>query len=250
MKKILIIAFPFLTFLLITSNALQAQTSGDLIISKVTLADTLIANQTDSLSFVVKNKSLIGVDTFFNHTLYYNIYIDTAINTPFSYNLIPVISDSFVMQSNLLLPNDSFTVYRTLTISSGLSYAMRNKDNEVIIWPSKTFTDNNYSNNFYRKIFYFKDFTGVASVDNKQIKILIQPNPTQEKLVVNCDEQTNSQQYKITILKIDGCKVFSTSFTGNSFQVNLQQIGVVEKGIYLLKLENEGRNKTMKFVVE
>jgi hypothetical protein len=146
----------------------------------------------------------------------------------------------------LLPPNDSFSFSSIINIPSGVAYAMRNKDNEVIIWPSKAFSDNDYSNNFYRKIFYFKDFTGIATVENELLKVSIMPNPTKEKLNISCDDLTGSAGIKI--FNAIGTKVYEQSIS--NLPLTSINIATWAKGIYFLQMNYKGRNKMMKFVVE
>ena len=250
MKSIFKFILSFSTLLIVGSKSLLAQGSGDIVIRHVILSDTVLANSIDSIYFVVKNNSTNGVDTFSSNNFYYNIYIDSSTSTPFSYGLSPIISDSVTIPSNLMLPGDSFIVSRPISIPGGAAYAMINKDNEVIIWPSTTFTDDNYNNNFARRKFYFKAATGIVSITNDEIKISIVPNPTHEELVLSLDEKTKTSFYAVTVFKMDGSQIFDTKFMGNSFTANLNQIGATEKGMYLLKLEIGGKSKIMKFVVD
>ena len=94
--------------------------------------------------------------------------------------------------------------------------------------------DSNYTN---QSMQYMANTLGNSQIQNNSELIKVYPNPANNSLYINLalDSEAN---IKLQILSIEGRLVFDKNINSNSF--NNIDISKIEKGVYFIKIVNNG----------
>ena len=114
-------------------------------------------------------------------------------------------------------------------------------DNIVIYWPSGII--DNIVNPTINDFNVIIEGQTLSVEDESLIDLVIHPNPVKD--VLNFETSIDSSDYIATVFDINGKKVLNKKFEGK-----LLNVSKLETGIYILRLEYQGKTITRKLIKE
>lgn len=114
-------------------------------------------------------------------------------------------------------------------------------DNIIIYWPSGSI--DNIQNPAINQHLVVLEGQTLSIIDQELADLVIYPNPVQN--IINFESQTNLNGRVATVFDINGKRVINEKLTSSSLDVS-----TLTSGLYILRLEKEGKIITRKFIKE